>query len=238
MKNYELTSLIRAPYLNTLPGGSRNFVSRELSWAIDNRLLEMQTWLYQPFLYYLIHVGGLAPVTKDYSPESPQSHRNSTSHITDLLNPYPNLPQSQINGHDNKSDANSSQLDAEDIAVLRAIITSGIECNLKTIDVRSLRHRHHGLWYDLRSTMCASLILLGVVKSGNEAWIPGGVEELWGPPNGIGSSRGATRYRPNTPIGGRLRKVLNQFEFWSMESPDLVRHKEMLEAVIRDVRGS
>ncbi|KAK5001897.1 hypothetical protein LTR28_012106 [Elasticomyces elasticus] len=117
------------------------------------------------------------------------------------------------------------------------MIKSGIDCNLKVLDVRTLRHRHHGLWYDLRSIMCASLVLLAVVKSGHQAWIPGSVQTLWG---GSGVSAmsagdgdgGAARQE----IGGRIGRVLAQFDFWAAESPDLVRHREVLEDVVRDVR--
>lgn len=238
MLHYETTSIIRAPHLNTLNEGTGNYVSRELSWATDNRLLEMQTWLYQPFLYYLIHVGGLTPPSSSdftYNEGTNESHRSPHSHINSLLNPYPSsLSQTmQPVGVTTRSEAATSPLDADDISVLRSLITSGIECNLKTIDVRSLRHRHHGLWYDLRSTMCASLILLAIVKSGNTAWIPGGTEILWGPSSPAPKHVGAT-----AAIGGRIGKVIEHFEFWAAESPDLLRHKEVLEAVLRDIRGS
>lgn len=60
-----------------------------------------------------------------------------------------------------------------------------VETNLKILEVRSLRHRHHGLWYDLRSIMTASLLLLALVRSGNGSLIPGGLEELVGPHPGL-----------------------------------------------------
>lgn len=104
---------------------------------------------------------------------------------------------------------------------------------MKTIDVRAKGHRHHGLWFDLRSIMTASLVLLAVIKSGNAAWIPGGVDVLLGPTN------------PNDywagnpfPVGGKIAKVIAHLEFWAGELPDLLRYKEILEAVVRDVRGS
>lgn len=33
----------------------KDSVSKELSWCTENRLLEMRSWLYQPFLYCIIH---------------------------------------------------------------------------------------------------------------------------------------------------------------------------------------
>ncbi len=115
----------------------------------------------------------------------------------------------------------SDNLSAEDAAILYHFITSGIDCNLKILDVRSLRHRHHGLWYDMRSLMTASLILLAIVKAGYEAWVPGGVSVLWG-------------YEGN---GGRIGHIVDEFGFWAEESPDLRRHRDVLEEVTADVRS-
>jgi len=68
----------------------------------------------------------------------------------------------------------------EDTKILQTMIALGIETNLKILEMRSLRHRHHGLWYDQRSIMTASLLLLALVRSGNGGLIPGGLEELVG----------------------------------------------------------
>lgn len=201
MQHYETTSIIRAPHLNTGSGEqSGNHVSRELSWAVDNRLLEMQTWLYQPFLYYLIHVGV-----------------DSRS----IFETY----------HHRDDHAAGGSLDNDDLAILHALVASGIDCNLKTLDVRSLGHRHHGLWYDLRSIMSASLLLLGVIRSGNANWLPGGVDAVWGggadPPREQGHGGGSAQ------LGGRIGRVLAQFEFWANECPDLLRYKNLLEDAAR-----
>ena len=288
MQQYETSSMIRAPHLNFQGEGARSHVSRELSWAIDNRLLEMQTWLYQPFLYYLIHVGVPLPHTRrrHHHHQQPRSHHHhpraaasssipdtyagsptleSRPAIPNLLNPWsPNtttdsvhslnftshpVPQQQPS---QQSPSPTTPLDPEDLAVLQSLITSGIECCLKTMDVRARGHRHHGLWFDLRSLMTASLVLLAIVKSGNEAWIPGGAEALWGPeeyeyapasassppaaaartPGSGGGSTGGKRI-----IGGRLRKVFARMEFWAGEAPDMLRYRQVLEEVIRDIRG-
>ena len=99
---------------------------------------------------------------------------------------------------------------------------------MKILDVRSLRHRHHGLWYDMRSLMCASLILLATVKSGYEAWIPGGAGILWG-----NEEEGATA----RVIKGRVGHNIDEFDHWAGESPDLRRHRDVLAEVTERVRG-
>lgn len=239
MQHYETTSIIRAPHLNSRSKGAGSHVSRELSWAVDNRLVEMQTWLYQPFLYYLIHVGVNLPSSTPghysyYSPASGPSSR--TGHISDLLNPLLAGRQTPISNNHRSShvihDRRGQSLDDQELSVLQSLIVSGIECNLKTLEVRSVGHRHHGLWFDLRSLMCASLILLAVVKSGNAAWIPGGVEDLWGTGFGVG------RVAEPAPIGGKIGNVLAQFSFWASEAPDLLQYKTTLEELVREIRGS
>lgn len=243
MQHYETTSIIRAPHLNSHSQGAGGHVSRELSWAVDNRLLEMQTWLYQPFLYYLVHVGlGLPSTTSGsypYHATAIPDQRTRDGRLSNLLNPFLPAAHPAAGSHvlglpDDAAVADGgSPLDNEDLAVLRSLIASGIECNLKTLEVRSIGHRHHGLWYDLRSIMCSSLTLLAVVKSGNAAWIPGGAEALWG------SNPGASYWADlPVPIGGKIAKVLAQFSFWAAEAPDLLRYREILEEVVRDVRGS
>lgn len=239
MQHYETTSIIRAPHLNSGSKGAGSHVSRELSWAVDNRLVEMQTWLYQPFLYYLIHVGVSLPSRTPgsypyYTPASDPSSR--TGHISDLLNPLlagRRTPNSNSHGGSTiMSDRRGTSLDDQELSVLQSLIVSGIECNLKTLEVRSVGHRHHGLWYDLRSLMCASLILLAVVKSGNAAWIPGGALCLWG------ENFGAERVGVPPPIGGKIGNVLAQFTFWAAEAPDLLQYKAVLEELVREIRGS
>lgn len=203
MQRYETHSVIRAPHVSfdepedaSDPSGH---VSRELSWAVDNRLLEMQTWLYQPFLYYLIHSDKFASTAG--SPGNP------------ALLPAENMTY-------------------EEMQVLRELISAGIGCCIKTIEVRCRGHRHHGLWFDLRSLMTASLILLAIVKSRHADWIPGGLDALWG-------KRPAHAWTGEAPsIGGMLGTVLTQFAYWSAEAPDLDRYKTVLERLVRQVRGA
>ena len=215
MQHWETKYAIRAPTLHSVSDGNGNHVSRELSWATENRLLEMRSWLYQPFLYYLIH--------SDAAPLHPQAGISASAPAGHVYGMHSRENSTGSAGHV------SERLSSDDAAALYHFTTSGIECNLKILDFRSLRHRHHGLWYDLRSVMCASLILLAIVKSGHEAWIPVDVEVLWGMSFG-----GPVQ---DQPISGKIGHVLTEFDFWSIESPDLKRHREVLEDVARNVRG-
>ncbi|GAM87542.1 hypothetical protein ANO11243_055680 [Dothideomycetidae sp. 11243] len=192
MQHWQMTSTIRDPHLGSLLDGSTNPVLQELSWAIENRLLEVRSWLYQPFMFYLIHhehVPGLCHCSSDAS-----------------------LSPTEMRGEDAMSP-------------LWRLVTAGVECNLAILDSRTQPHRHHGLWFDLRSTVCASLILVGIVKSGHEACIPGGGSVLWG--DGADNRSAA--------IGGKIGRVLAHLDFWSGECPEMVRHKEVLEDVTRGV---
>lgn len=210
MQHWEMSEAIRAPAYNPSFDGTSNPVSRELSWAIDNRLLEMRSWLYQPFLHHLIH---MVPGTylrqtagANGTDSSPEYAPTQDRFVATVLQTDPSCTE-------------------ENATLLHHFIASGIECNLKILEVRSLRHRHHGLWFDLRSTMCASLMLLAVVKSGHSDWIPGGAELLWGRDSTTGE------------IGGKIGHILDEFDFWTTESPDMKRHREVLEDVARFVRA-
>jgi hypothetical protein len=213
MQHWERSEAIRAPTYESVPD-AENAVSRELSWATDNRLLEMRSWLYQPFLHYLIHQ--LPPLQYQWSTVSGSATDGFISHP----------PTS----HDfvEALTTQAPEFSSTDAGLLYHFLSSGIECNLKILDVRSLRHRHHGLWYDLRSTMTASLILLGIVKSGNEEWIPGGPEALWGYQEHNSAH--------DIDIGGKIGQVLVEFDFWTRESPDMERHREVLIEVTRQVQ--
>ena len=216
MQRYETNSSIRMPRRESVNGIEVDFVSRELSWATENRLLEMRSWLYQPFLYYLVHVGP--------SRLSPQNTASPVYTGVDEVAP----------GH----------LPTEASEVLWTLIVRGIECNVTILETRSLPHRHHGLWYDLRAIMTASLILLAIVKSGHGDLIPGGVDSLlgtsstWTRPE-IQRSRTysstSSRGHHISPIGGKFGKVLAQLRLWSLESPDMVRHADVLESLVREI---
>ncbi|KAF2225484.1 hypothetical protein BDZ85DRAFT_231295 [Elsinoe ampelina] len=199
MQHWQMTASIRDPNVDV-----SNHMSQELSWAIDNRLLEIRSWLYQPFLYCAIH-GGIA---------------RAGSASPTLVHGIPSASHGAA-GSDSGYPVGNTSTD-NNAGRLQHLITSGVECDMKILDSRIFSHRHHGLWFDLRSLMSASLILLALVRSGHHALIPGGVEVLWG--SGI-----------STPdqIGGKIGRVLSHFAFWTTYSPDMVRHREVLEDITR-----
>ena len=206
MQHWETNYTIRAP-------GSVSPVSRELSWATENRLLEMRSWLYQPFLYYFIHKS------------LPQTHPDSILPIKGSM-PRTTSRDEFINASFNWPE----HFSPDDADALYHFITAGIENNLTILNYRSLRHRHHGLWFDMRSLVCASLILLAIAKAGQEDWIPGGVEVLWGATSGS--------HPHEFPISGQIGHVLAEIDFWASESTDLKRHRDVLEDVTRMVQDS
>ena len=172
---------------------------------------------YQPFLYYLIHA----------RPRRPSTHQ--------IVSPSYGGDQ-----------ASTTALPGEASGVLWNLILRGIDCNLTILDTRSLPHRHHGLWYDLRAIMCASVILLAIVRAGYIDLVPGGagtlvgVSDEWARPHlqrrRTLSSHSTQSHHVNS-IGGKFGKVLAQLKLWSVESPDMRQHAEVLEALVREIMG-
>lgn len=228
MQHYETSSSIRAPRFDSPTNARHSSASKELSWATENRLLEMRSWLYQPFLYYAIHVGYLSGQSTTLTLEelmSAHAHEEQNSHKYNLLN-----------------DRRSS-LHPQDANVLHNMIVSGVECNLQILDARSLLHRHHGLWFDLRAIVTSSIILLALIKSNNAKLIPGGPEVLLGSnfqatfSEQGHSTPGGSEPRPAV-FGGKLGRVLNALLFWEEESPDMKKSRKLLEEMAREVIGS
>ncbi|KAK3109844.1 hypothetical protein LTR53_016470 [Teratosphaeriaceae sp. CCFEE 6253] len=208
MKQWETAYAIRRPDSVFVPEGAGSHVLRELSWALENRLLEVRSWLYQPFLYWLIH--------RRPPPPGP----GAGPRLDDLPDREAFTRACAAEG-----------LGAEDAGMLFQLVGSGLDCSLKILDMRSLRHRHHGLWYDMRSTMCAALILLAVVRSGHEAWIAGGAAMLLGPAGqDVDGAHGG-----HGVVGGKIGQVMAAYEYWAAESADLGRHRDVLEEVARSV---
>ena len=221
MQQYETSSSIRAPRFDSPVDGSDSSATKELSWATENRLLEMRSWLYQPFLFYAIHFGHFSSPEEDGITNGP-TPGGLFNNIHDVLN------------------ERASSLHPQDADNLHSLIVSGIECNLQILDARSLHHRHHGLWFDLRSLVTSSFILLAIIKSNNAKLIPGGPEILFGldfrnsflldqVPSGSGFSTA-----PPLVLGGKLSKVFRAISFWEDESPDLKKSKRLLEEMTRE----
>jgi hypothetical protein len=135
--------------------------SKELGWATANRLLEMKSWLYQPFLYYAIHSPTLA-------------------------------------------------LDAPENYGLKRFVNAAMECNHSIIQNRSVRHRHHGIWFDIRALVTAAVVLSAVIKSGTLN-VPTDWEES-------------------------INTVIKTLHFWEDESPDLQKTRGVVESLLTDSR--
>ena len=231
MQQYEITSAIRAPRSDPDDNTKASSASKELSWATENRLLEMKSWLYQPFLYFMIHGGtpSAGPIL-DFADSLAELNtgRLQTGHSSNIHNVL------------NEASASLSEEEADS---LQRLIAVGIECNLQILDARSLLHRHHGLWYDLRSILTASFIFLALIRSNNAHLIPGGAESLFGPRfnasiSWSGEYTGeASGHEESMPeITGRLRRVLDALRFWEDEAPDLRHSRLTLLEVARDTR--
>ena len=143
--------------------------ANELSWCTGNRILEIQAWLYQPFLYFALH-------------KSSSSIPNSIQH----------------------------QNVTQDDEVLRGLIRAGMDTHLRIIQFRTVQHRHHGLWFDLRAITSSAIFLCGCLISGN-ILLPEDWEE-------------------------RFESILRQLRFWEVESPDLVRTRGVLEELRDEAR--
>lgn len=211
MQKYETNSTIRAPRLTSPSGAETSFVSRELSWATENRLLEMRSWLYQPFLYYLVHVRPPAPAC--IIARGHLVHRSSGIACADDM----------MNQHD---------------GLFWTFVTKAVDCSLTILDTRSIPHRHHGLWFDLRALVCSTLLLITIVQSGYEALIPGGRDRLIG----VQAVHQADSHLPSSiaqpvtrsgHVGGQFGKVLKQLDIWSHESPDMMLSRRTLQALIQ-----
>lgn len=228
MQQYETSSSIRAPRFDSPVNDRHSSASKELSWAIENRLLEVRSWLYQPFLYYAIHIGPLAGQLTTLSVEGSENTHNH---------------EGANNNIGNLSGDRMFVLHPQDASVLQNMMISGVECNLQILDARSLHHRHHGLWFDLRAIMTSSIILLALIKSNNAQLIPGGPEVLLGSDfravvSDPAQRTAGTSNSDQPMIGGKLKRVLHALRFWEEESPDLRTARKLLEAMAHETIAS
>ncbi|KAI9719949.1 MAG: hypothetical protein M1828_005987 [Chrysothrix sp. TS-e1954] len=158
-----------------------NSCSQELSWDTQNRILEMQSWLYQPFLYHVIH-----------------------------------------HGWQTLQDGTPILLSTEDQNDLQNIIAAGIECNIQILGSRSILHRHHGIWFDVRALITASLILMAAARS-RSIIVP---TEIFG-------LHSDTEGQENN---GKFDRVFRALEFWEEETVDLRRSRLMLQDYLRETK--
>lgn len=101
----------------------------------------------------------------------------------------------------------------EESTIIQDLVQSGLDCSLNILQARCLRHRHHGIWFDLRALVTASLIFIALRRSGNI--------EL-----------------PNIHPGGlkaHLSPTLETLTYWEDEAPDIKKARGVLDNLLRDL---
>ena len=94
---------------------------------------------------------------------------------------------------------------------LESLVDAAMECNAETVRVRTLRHRHHGIWFDIRAIVTASFSVIAAAKSGRV-----NVKPEW---------------------EDRIEQVIATLAFWEAESPDLVKSRRVLEELFTETRA-
>lgn len=103
-------------------------------------------------------------------------------------------------------------LDAPENQALRVLVDAAMECNHSIIQNRSIQHRHHGVWFDIRALVTAAVVLSAVIKSGTMK-VPTDWEESF-------------------------CTVIRTLRFWEDESPDLRKTRGIVEGLLADSRKS
>lgn len=112
------------------------------------------------------------------------------------------------------TDVLPSSLTSEELGTVQRLVESGLDCSMKILQARCLRHRHHGIWFDLRALVTASLICIALARSGNVN-------------------------HPNIHPGGlrnHLKRTLETLAYWEDEAPDIKKARGILEQLLRDLR--
>jgi len=111
------------------------------------------------------------------------------------------------------TDTMPSPLSSEEFATVQGLVQSGLDCSMKILQARCLRHRHHGIWFDLRALVTASLIFIALARSGNVNL-------------------------PNIhPRGLRdhLNRTLEALTYWEDEAPDIKKARGVLDNLLREM---
>lgn len=93
---------------------------------------------------------------------------------------------------------------------MQPIVEAAMECNVETIRNRTLRHRRHGIWFDIHAIITASFTFTAAAKSGRVA-----VASEW---------------------EDRIKQVIATLASWEAESPDLHKSREVLEELFAETR--
>ena len=102
------------------------------------------------------------------------------------------------------------RMDAPENETLRRLVDAAMECNHNIVQNRSVRHRHHGIWFDIRALATAAVTLSAVIKSGNVT-VPVDWDESF-------------------------TSIIGTVKFWEDESPDLTKTRLVLEILLEEAR--
>lgn len=106
-----------------------------------------------------------------------------------------------------------SPLTNEEFDTVQRLVESGLDCSMKILQARCLRHRHHGIWFDLRALVTASLIFIALARSGNDNLLdihPGGLRN-------------------------HLERTLETLTYWEDEAADIKKARGTLEKLLREL---
>ncbi|KAF7596822.1 hypothetical protein BBP40_012422 [Aspergillus hancockii] len=111
-------------------------------------------------------------------------------------------------------EAQCCALPSEELTNISTLVQSGLNCALKILEARCLRHRHHGIWFDLRALVTSSLIVIAAVKSGNLD-VPG-IDRQVG-------------------LKCRFGTTLEALDYWEEEASDIKKARRVLEDLLTEV---
>ncbi|KAI9661344.1 MAG: hypothetical protein M1831_003077 [Alyxoria varia] len=113
-------------------------------------------------------------------------------------------------------------LPTEDRSKLGAIVKDGIETNVTILQDRSLLHRHHGIYFDLRAVVTASLVIIAAARSGNIDLNPEIFDSIL-----------AADQEEHHGIFGRAFRALR---FWEDETLDMRKARHILQDLLEETR--
>lgn len=111
------------------------------------------------------------------------------------------------------TDTMPSSLLSGEFATIQGLVQSGLDCSMKILQARCLRHRHHGIWFDLRALVTASLIFIALARSGNVNL-----------PN----------IHPRR-LRDHLNRTLEALTYWEDEAPDIKKARGVLDNLLREM---
>ncbi|CAG8934760.1 unnamed protein product [Penicillium salamii] len=114
--------------------------------------------------------------------------------------------------HRASTDTEPASLTDDEYNIVQGFVESGLNCCMKILQARCLRHRHHGIWFDLRALVTASLVFIALARSGNV-----NLPNIH--PDGLRS---------------HLTPTLEALDYWEDEAPDIKKARATLDDLLRD----